>query len=451
MSTFAHGFFYVRKDDAMKLFGTMKIENNTIEVGGVSVGDLAKEFGTPLYIIDEENFKSTIADFKYNFLSNKLKTNVIYASKALLNLYIAQIIDRAGLSLDVVSGGELYTALEAGFPADRIYFHGNNKLEKELRMAIESNVGTIVVDNDLEVEILSDLLKEYKKTQKVLLRINPGIDAHTHEYIKTSKNDSKFGVSIFDEYTLEIIKRIHRDEFLDFRGLHCHIGSQIFQEESFLKESETMLDYIATIEKNENIPFLELNLGGGFGVYYTQEDTPFDIGAFLQRFIRHIEDYSEKNNLSLETVDIEPGRSLINNSGSTLYTIGGVKTTFGGKKYIFIDGGMTDNIRPALYQAEYEAVIANKASNKKEIEYTVAGKCCESGDILIKDIHLPVVERGDLLLINSTGAYNYSMSSNYNRIERPAMVFVEKNKAKLVVKREEYQDLVNHDILPCES
>lgn len=447
MSAFARGFFYVREDDEMKLFGTMKISDNMVEVGGVTVAKLAEEYGTPLYIIDEEQFKNTIADFKYNFLSNQLKTNVIYASKALLNLYIAKIIDEAGLSLDVVSGGELYTALQAGFPPERIYFHGNNKLEKELRMAIESNVGTIVADNELEIEILSDLLQGYKKTQKVLLRVNPGIDAHTHEYIKTSKNDSKFGVSIFDEDTIEIIKRIDEDEYLEFKGLHCHIGSQIFQEDSFLKGSETMLDYISNLEKKENIPVEELNLGGGFGVYYTEEDKPFRIASFLKKLTRFIEDYSKKKGLHLKQIDIEPGRSLINNSGSTLYSVGGVKKTFGGKNYIFVDGGMTDNIRPALYQAEYEGVIANKAEETPSIKYTIAGKCCESGDLLIKDIMLPQAERNDLFLINSTGAYNYSMSSNYNRIEKPAMVFVKQGESKLAVRREEYSDLIANDVL----
>lgn len=447
MSAFARSFFCIREDDEMKLFGTMKISDNMVEVGGVSAQSLAEEYGTPLYIIDEEQFKNTIADFKYNFLSNQLKTNVIYASKALLNLYVANIIDQSGLSLDVVSGGELYTALKAGFPAERIFFHGNNKLVKELQMAIESNVGTIIVDNELEIEILSDLLKDYKKSQRVLLRVNPGIDAHTHEYIKTSKNDSKFGVSIFDEDTIEIIKRIHDDEYLEFKGLHCHIGSQIFQEDSFLKESETMLEYISRIEKEENIHVEELNLGGGFGVYYTEEDKPFSISEFLKKLVKFIEDYSKNNGLHLKQIDIEPGRSLINNSGSTLYTIGGIKRTFGGKNYIFVDGGMTDNIRPALYQAEYEGIIANKAEEKPAVKYTIAGKCCESGDLLIKDIMLPKAGRNDLFLINSTGAYNYSMSSNYNRIEKPAMVFVMNGESKLAVRREEYKDLIANDIV----
>lgn len=431
----------------MKLFGSMKISDNMVEVGGLKVDQLAEIYGTPLYIIDEEQFKNTIADFKYNFISNELETNVIYASKALLNMYVAKIIDESGLSLDVVSGGELFTALEAGFPGERIYFHGNNKLEKELRMAIESNVGTIVIDNELEVEILSELLQGYKKTQNVLLRVNPGIDAHTHEYIKTSKNDSKFGVSIFDDETIRLIKRIHEDDYLSFKGLHCHIGSQIFQEDSFLKGSETMLDYIDNIEKNENIPIEELNLGGGFGVYYTEEDHPFSIGKFLHRLVEFIEKYSKDKGLHLKKIDIEPGRSLINNSGSTLYTVGGVKKTYGGKNYIFIDGGMTDNIRPALYQAEYEGIIANKAEMPNEIKYTIAGKCCESGDLLIKDIDLPKCERGDLFLINSTGAYNYSMSSNYNRIEKPAMIFVMNGQSKLAVRREEYKDLISNDVI----
>lgn len=434
----------------MKLFGTMKTVDNEINIGGCSVSNIAKKFGTPLYIVDEVHFKKTIDEFKNNFTSSRFETNVIYASKAMLNIYTARLVKDKGLSLDVVSGGEIYTGLKAGFPPERMYFHGNNKLEKELRLAIENNIGTIIIDNDLEVEILSDLLKEYGKNQKVLLRVNPGIDAHTHEYIKTSKNDSKFGVSIYDENSIHLIQRMEKDPHLIFRGLHCHIGSQIFDENSFFKGSETMLDYIETLQLNHGISCKELNLGGGFGVYYTEEDQPFKLGEFLRKLALYLEDYIHDHKLLIEKVDIEPGRALINNSGSTLYTVGGVKETFGGKKYIFIDGGMTDNIRPALYQAKYEACIATKVEGEEKDTFTIAGKCCESGDILIKDIELPLPERGDLLLINSTGAYNYSMSSNYNRIERPAMVFIEEGKAKLAVRREEYNDLISHDLINIE-
>lgn len=430
----------------MKLLGNMNIKNNELHINQKSCSELANEFGTPLFIIDEEDFRSKIRLYKNNFKSKKFESRVIYASKAMLNVYTAKIIKEEDIFIDVVSGGELYTVLKAKFPTDRIYFHGNNKLKKELELAVDNNVGTIVLDNEHEVERLSKVLENRNRKQKVLLRVNPGIDAHTHEYIKTTKLDSKFGESIFDDNIFKIIEKIIDNKYLSFEGFHCHIGSQIFEKESFQKEAETMLEFTKEVEKKVNFKINELNLGGGFGVYYTKEDNPFNVSEFLKELSINLEKYMDKFDLSIERFSIEPGRSLISNSGSTLYTVGGVKETFGGKDYIFVDGGMTDNPRPALYQAKYESIIANKANDKATNIYTIAGKCCESGDILITDYKLPKAEEDDLLLISSTGAYTYSMSSNYNRVEKPAMVFVTEDSVNLAVRRQSYEDLIREDV-----
>lgn len=430
----------------MKLLGNMNIRDNELYIGEISCKYLAEEYDTPLFIIDEDDFRKKANKYLKNFSSKNIETRVIYASKAMLNISMAKVIKEEDLFIDVVSGGELYTVLKANFPKDKIYFHGNNKLKKELELAIENNIGTIVIDNKDEIRRLKELLIGTNKKQKVLLRVNPGIDAHTHEYIKTTKLDSKFGESIFDENIYSIVKEILDCDNLVFEGFHCHIGSQIFEKESFFKESETMMEFTKKINEKLNTKVNELNLGGGFGVYYTEEDNPFELEEFLKEFICKIEELDKKFELNLKRVDIEPGRSLISNSGSTLYRIGGIKETYGGKDYIFVDGGMTDNPRPALYQAKYEAIITNKAEDDRTNYYTIAGKCCESGDILIENYLLPKAEENDLLLISSTGAYTYSMSSNYNRIEKPAMVFVNKDKVKLAVRRQTYEDIIREDV-----
>ena len=432
----------------MKLFGTINANNKGhLEIGSCDTVNLVKEFGTPLYVIDEELVRNTCRLFKNNFSIDGIDTEVIYASKAFLNLAMSQLIAEEGLSLDVVSGGELFTALKANFPANKIYMHGNNKTETELTMAIEAKIGRIIVDNRQELELLEDLCEKLNKEIDVLLRVNPGIDAHTHEYIQTSKNDSKFGESIFSDDINLIIKRFQNSSRLNLKGFHCHIGSQIFEEESFYQGISVMLDFINTVNKDCNFVTKELNLGGGFGVYYTSEDTPIDLRKCLKNMLVSLKEQLETLGLSIPKIIIEPGRSIIANAGTTLYEVGGTKNTYGGKHYIFVDGGMTDNPRTALYNAKYEALAANKINcNEKEI-YTIAGKCCESGDVVIKDITLPIIERNDILAVLSTGAYNYSMASNYNRIARSAVVFVKNGQARLVVKRETYQDLIRNDVI----
>lgn len=421
----------------------MNEAHSITQIGGVALDALAAEYETPLYIIDEAQFEAQIECFTTNFQSQLFQTNILYASKAFTNQYTAKKVTDMGLHLDVVSGGELYTALSAGVDPNRIHFHGNNKLDRELRLAIEAGIAGIIVDNIEEIAAIEAIAAEMNKIVRTLLRINPGIDAHTHDYIKTSKENSKFGLYIDDVRTVEAIQAMQHSPQFDFRGIHAHIGSQIFDEASFFKNADAMISFAARL-KGAGITIREINLGGGFGIYYTAGDTPFEMRAFLQNYIAHIESALARNDLTVETIAIEPGRSLINNSGHTLYRVGAVKQPFAGKPYILIDGGMTDNPRPSLYGAKYEATLVGKGAG--EIVYDIAGRACETGDILIQDALLPQAVRGDLLLVLRTGAYNYAMSSNYNRIVRPAVVFVKDGFSKVVVKRETYEDLVRNDV-----
>ena len=432
----------------MKLFGTMNINNRgNFEIGNCDVVDLVKQYGTPLYVMDEELVRNNCKLFNGNFSMEGIDAEVIYASKAFLNVAICKIIKEEGLSLDVVSGGELYTALKANFPPNKIYMHGNNKTEDELILAIKSGVGRIIVDNRQELDLLENLCEELDKNIDVLLRVNPGIEAHTHKYIQTSKNDSKFGESIFSDDIQFIINKFQMSNRVNLKGFHCHVGSQVFEEQSFYSSVLVMFEFIKEMKDKSSFTTEELNLGGGFGVHYTDENEQIDIKECLNNMLLLIKDVTQKNHMEIPKIMIEPGRSIVANAGTTLYKIGATKKTYGGKEYIFVDGGMTDNPRTALYDAKYEAVVANKMNCEYEESYTVAGKCCESGDIIIKNIELPKVERNDVLAVLSTGAYNYSMSSNYNRILKPAVVFVKEGESRLAVKRETYEDLIRNDIL----
>ena len=430
----------------MKLFNGMTVENNELAISGVTVSELRRKYGTPLYVYDENMLENQCDTFISNFKSEKFKTEVLYASKAFSCLEVLRIANCAGLGVDVVSLGEIHTAYKAGYDMSKAYFHGNNKTREELKYAIEVGVGTIVIDNDYEYKMINDLVKESKKTVDVLLRINTGIDAHTHEYIKTAKDDSKFGYSVYDETIFDLIADINGQSNLNFLGFHSHIGSQIFEKSSFYEAAKVVMEFSRRVEEELKFTIKVLNLGGGFGVYYTEEDKPFELGEFLQEYIKVIETESENFGLELEKVVIEPGRSLTCNAGSTLYTVGGVKKTFAGRKYIFVDGGMADNPRYALYKAKYEAALANKMNADANTVYTVAGKCCESGDMLVMDTKLPKAEQDDLLIVPSTGAYNYSMSSNYNRLPKLPVVFVKDGTSRLVIKGETLEDLIRQDI-----
>jgi len=418
-----------------------------LEIGGCDAVKLAKKFGTPLYVMDEEIIRQNCRSY-YNSFTKKYNAEVIYAGKAFLTLAMCRIIDEEGLSLDVVSGGELYTALQAGFPADRIYFNGNNKSIEELEMAINAGIKRIIVDNFYELELLDILTINLNKKVEVLLRICPGIEAHTHEYIKTGQIDNKFGFTLSNGQAEKAVKTALEIPNIELKGLHCHIGSQIFEMDSFAYTVNVMLNFIKYLKDTLDWEAEELNLGGGLGIYYTSEDSPKSIEEYADVVMTKVSSISGKLGLKPPKILVEPGRSIVGNAGVTLYTLGSIKNIPGIRKYVSVDGGMNDHPRTALYGAKYEALVANKASLPPEEVVSIAGKCCESGDMIIWDINLPKIEPGDILAVFCTGAYHYSMSSNYNRLPRPAVILVNNGKADIIVKGESYEDLIRNDIIP---
>ena len=431
----------------MKLFGTSKVnENGNLSIGGVDTVELVKEFKTPLYVMDQELIETTIDKMKEAFKSTRFNTRIAYAGKAFLSTGMIKLVESKGLDLDVVSGGELYTAHEAGFPMNKVHLHGNNKLVNEIEMAVEFGIDTIVVDNEDEIDKIERICREKGKKQAVLVRIDPGIEAHTHHYIKTSGLTSKFGISLFQDNLFDIIKRLNDSEWIEFKGFHTHIGSQIFQSAFFIFALDEIFKYLDKLKKELGIVVHTVNMGGGFGVYYKEGDDPKPIEEVLSEIITYTEAMEIKYQIGFKELCIEPGRSIVGNAGTTLYEVGGIKETVGGKTYVFIDGGMSDNIRTALYQAEYEAGVVNKLNDTDVREITLAGKLCESGDIIIEKGKLPkATEIGDIVAVTTTGAYCYTMSSNYNRMMRPAVVFVKDGKAKVAVKRETLDDLIRND------
>lgn len=402
----------------MKLFGSMKVEGNELYVGGVKASALSKEYGTPLYVIDEELVRSNCRRY-YNAMKCEERGNrVTYAGKAFINMSMCNLVNEENLYLDVVSGGELYTAYKAGFQLERIYFHGNNKSDYEIDLGVRLGIGRFIVDNIHELEVLNSIAQEYGRVQKVYLRITPGVEAHTHEYIKTGQLDSKFGFPVIGDTVYDAIKRAMELEYIELNGLHCHIGSQIFDLEPFEDTTEIMLNLINDIKETLGYEIKELDLGGGFGIYYTEGDKPKEIEEYCSVIINKANEICRKLNMNVPILSIEPGRSIVGNAGLTLYTVGAIKEIPNIRKYVSVDGGMSDNIRPALYSANYESLIANRVfDNSKEI-VTVAGKCCESGDVLLNSIEMPRMETGDILAIMSTGAYGHSMANNYNRIPK---------------------------------
>ena len=429
----------------MKLFGSMKVEGNELYVGGVKASALSKEYGTPLYVIDEELVRSNCRRY-YNAMKCEERGNrVTYAGKAFINMSMCNLVNEENLYLDVVSGGELYTAYKAGFPLERIYFHGNNKSDYEIDLGVRLGIGRFIVDNIHELEVLNSIAQEYGRVQKVYLRITPGVEAHTHEYIKTGQLDSKFGFPVIGDTVYDAIKRAMELEYIELNGLHCHIGSQIFDLEPFEDTTEIMLNLINDIKETLGYEIKELDLGGGFGIYYTEVDKPKEIEEYCSVIINKADEICRKLNMNVPILSIEPGRSIVGNAGLTLYTVGAIKEIPNIRKYVSVDGGMSDNIRPALYSANYESLIANRVfDNSKEI-VTVAGKCCESGDVLLNSIEMPRMETGDILAIMSTGAYGHSMANNYNRIPKAAVVSVSNGISKVMCKRETYEDLLRNE------
>lgn len=430
----------------MKLFGTMEVKNNELYIGGVSSTRLVEEYKSPLYVMDENMLRETCKNYYDSFRCKENNNRVAFAGKAFLTLEMCRLVKEEGLYLDVVSGGELYTAYKADFPMEKIYFHGNNKTIDEIKLGIEKGVGRFVVDNIEEMDMINQIAGENHKKQDIYLRLTPGIEAHTHEYIQTGQIDSKFGFAPVGNTIMNAVKHALELENINLVGLHCHIGSQIFEIQPFEDAAEVMLEFIYKIKEETGHLINELDLGGGFGIYYTEEDKPRETKEYCTAILNKVDEVCGRINMPKPILTIEPGRSIVGNAGTTLYTIGAIKEIEGVRTYVSVDGGMTDNIRPALYEAKYEMAIANKMNRERDNLVTVAGKCCESGDILVKDIYLQNPERGDILATFTTGAYGFSMASTYNKNVKPAVVFVKNGEAKLVSKRQTFEDLLSLEL-----
>ena len=428
----------------MKLQGTMEIKDNVLHIGGVNTLDLVKKYKTPLYVFDEELIRNKCREYIKSFKVKENGNKVAYAGKAFLTKYMCKLVCEEGLCLDVVSGGELYTAYKAGMPMENILFHGNNKTVDEVKLGIELGVGRFVVDNFYELDLIEKFCLENNKTQKIYFRVTPGIDAHTHKYIRTGQIDSKFGFALINGDFYKAVEKVKQYKNIELVGLHAHKGSQIFEIKPFLDEVEIMLKLLKEVnENNDDINLTEVDLGGGIGVYYTEEDKPKTISEFCEAIINKADEVCEELNIKRPTLLIEPGRSLVANAGSTIYTVGSIKEIKNVRTYVSVDGGMTDNIRPSLYQADYECGIVNKINKTgHNHKVTIAGKCCESGDILISDTEIGDINSGDILITTTTGAYGYSMASNYNKIPKNPVVFVQNGEDKLACKRQSYEDLL---------
>lgn len=426
---------------------TTKINSDgMLEIGECDLVKLVEKHGTPLYVLDEFTLRRICKDYKEAFKSYP-KVNMMYASKALCSMATSAIIASEGFGFDVVSAGEIYTVYKAGVNMSKVLFNGNNKSFDELTLAIELGVGRISVDNFFELSLLNEIAKSHNKTVDILLRITPGIECHTHEYIQTGHLDSKFGFDLtqIDE-AVDLILNDYTN--LKLHGLHAHIGSQIFETSIYGDEIEILTKEIARLDEKFNLKLDEINIGGGLGVKYTESDCPPSTFTIAEIVIKRLYECIEKYKIDAPALFIEPGRSIISTAGVTLYTLGSSKQVPKGKKYVAVDGGMADNARPSMYQAEYFAQIVNKPDYELANTVTIAGRFCESGDILIKEIKLPEIEEGDILCVYNTGAYNYSMSSNYNRVQKPAMVLVNDGHDDIIIKRESLKDLIEHDIIP---
>lgn len=430
----------------LKPITTRVNSDNNLEIGGCDLVSLAEKYGTPLYVIDEKTLRGICQNYKDAFKNYK-KVKMMYASKALCSCATSAIISDEGFGFDVVSGGEIYTVHKAGVDMSKVLFNGNNKSFDELSLALELGVGRISVDNFFELSLLNEIAKSNNKIANILLRITPGIECHTHEYIQTGHLDSKFGFDLTQiDDAVDLILNNYTN--LKLHGLHAHIGSQIFETTIYGDEIEILVKEVARLAEKFQLELDEINIGGGLGVKYTSEDTPPSVYEIADIIINRLNQCIEKYNINPPTLFLEPGRSIISTAGVTLYTLGSSKQVPKGKKYFAIDGGMSDNPRPSMYQAQYFAELANKPLAEISDTVTIAGRFCESGDILIKDIKLPELEEGDILCVYNTGAYNYSMASNYNRVQKPAMVLVNNSQSDIIIKRETLEDLVSHDIIP---
>ena len=425
---------------------TREIKNGILYFDGCNTVELARKYGTPLYVMSENDILERFSQLKEAFTDKYPNARVAYACKAFCTVAMMKICEREGMCIDVVSGGELYTAIKARFPPERIEFNGNNKLPEELEAAIDYGIGRIIVDGIGELKLIEDICARKDKKANILYRITPGIKADSHDYIITGKKDSKFGMPQDEEELYNEVKRAIDSPYVEFLGFHFHIGSQLFDKEPYIQALNVTLNHIKNIKDRYDFDIKEINMGGGFGVTYTDEKRkPYSY--FLDPLMDRVREFYQEENAKLPALVIEPGRSIVAEAGISLYTVGRIKNIPGMRKYVSVDGGMTDNIRPALYQAKYEGVVANKASCQRNDKVTVCGKCCESGDILMKDIEMAEPETGDIIAIFSTGAYGYSMASNYNRNPIPAVVFVKDGRDRLTVRRQSYDDLLKNEVL----
>ena len=421
-------------------------ERGNIEIGGCDLVELANQYSTPLYVFDEATIRSITKSYKDAFKAYP-KMKMMFASKAFMTKAICKIMQEEGFGLDLCSGGEIYTAKSAGFNMSETLFNGNNKTYEELCMALDYGIGTISVDNFFELAILDNIAKSKDKTVRILLRITPGIECHTHEYIQTGHLDSKFGFDLTQvDEAIELIKEEYTN--LNLIGLHAHIGSQIFEKKVYYDEVDVIFKEIKRIKDKHNITLTEINLGGGLGIKYTEKDKPISIYEIAQTIIESIEEHSKKYNIEEPYLFIEPGRSIVGTAGVTIYTAGSSKQVPKGRRYQAVDGGMADNARPSLYQATYTVEVANKPNEEEKEIVTIAGRFCESGDILAKDVNLPVIEEGDIICFYDTGAYGYSMPSNYNRVLKPAAVLVNNGKSDIIISRQTYEQLCETDVIP---
>lgn len=429
------------------LHSNLSVKEGNLYFAGYNTVELAREYGTPLMLLDEKRIRERMRTYKRAMMTHfGENARPLYASKALSFTAIYQIAREEGIYTDIVSAGELHTALRAGFPMENAFFHGNNKTDSDIRYGIENKIGYFIVDTYDELYAINEIAKEFNVKQKVLLRITPGIDPHTHEAISTGKVDSKFGTAIETGQAIEITREALSLESIDLRGFHCHIGSQIFETEPFFDAADIMISYIGKVREELGYTAEILNLGGGFGVRYVESDPEISYEDNIAKIAEHIDTYCRENDLPYPTILMEPGRSIVADSGITLYTVGSVKEITGYKNYVSIDGGMTDNPRYALYSSAYTVCVANKMNGKRDYTCTVAGRNCESGDLIQENVKIPRVVRGDILAVLVTGAYNYSMASNYNRVPRPEVVLLGDTK-RVVIRREKIEDVSRLDVM----
>ncbi len=423
------------------------IRDGVLYFDGCNTVELAQQYQTPLYVMSETTIVQKCNEIKEQFLNKYPNTRAAYASKAFSTKAMYKLCQREGLCIDVVSGGELYTAIQAGFPAEKIEFNGNNKLPYEIELAVDYGIGRFIVDGLQELALINAICKEKGKKASILFRITPGVVSGDHDYIVTGKKDSKFGIPLDDDVFYPQVEQALAAEHINFLGFHFHLGSQIHDNASYIQALDILLNRVTEVRNRYGFTVKELNLGGGFGARYTNEDTkPFSY--FLDPLMARIESYFESISEPRPAIVIEPGRSIVAEAGMTLYTVGSIKDIENVRKYVSVDGGMTDNIRPALYQAVYDGVVANKADQEKTDKVTICGKCCESGDILITDIHIAPPEKGDIFAVFSTGAYGYSLASNYNKNPIPAVVLVKDGKSELIVKRQTMDDIIQNELIP---